>query len=133
MAVSNSQVIDYELFEKSCDSVKFANFVSSLNISDKRYLMMDNAAIHTTRKVMAALKSKGIMPLLLPPYSPNFQPIECVFSMVKATYRRLPSMTDDGEPDDCGREADVFMRAMHSINCIDEHALRNTFAHCWRA
>lgn len=136
MAVSNSRVIDYELFQKSCDSNKFAGFVSRLDVAGKRYLMMDNAAIHTTERVKAVLRSKGILPLLLPAYSPEFQPIECVFSMVKATYRRLPPMPDDGrtpDDDDCGREGDVFMRAMHSINCVDEAALHNTFAHCWVA
>lgn len=135
MAVSSSRVIDYELFQKSCDSVKFASFVSKLDVSGKRYLMMDNASIHTTEKVKAVLRSKGILPLLLPAYSPEFQPIECVFSMVKSTYRRLPAMPDNGQvpDDDCGREGDVFMRAMHSINCIDERALHNTFAHCWAA
>ena len=135
MAVSNSRVVDYELFHSSCDAKIFANFVSKLDVAGKRYLMMDNASIHTSECVRMALRSQNLLPLFLPSYSPQFQPIECVFSMVKFQYRKLPCLIDDDSfPDEgCGIEGDVFMRVMYAINCIEAKALHNTFWHCWQA
>lgn len=135
MAVSNEQVVGYELFKGSCNSAKFIEFMNNLDTAGRRYMMMDNVAFHKTKTVAAALATKGIEALFLPPYSPEFQPIECVFSMIKGQYRRLPCAVDTGDAleDDGGYDGHVFMRVMYSINCVENQALCNTFLHCWKA
>ena len=45
---------------------------------------MDNAAIHHLEAVIDLLTAAGILIRLLPPYSPDLNPIEEAFSKVKA-------------------------------------------------
>jgi transposase len=55
---------------------------------------MDNACVHTSSKVVDYFACKGLAVLTLPPYSPEFNPIERVFHNVKkvlkyrSTYER---------------------------------------------
>ena len=45
---------------------------------------MDNCSIHHTELVMDLLKEAGIVVIFLPPYSPDYNPIELVFGYIKA-------------------------------------------------
>jgi len=44
---------------------------------------MDNASIHHVDAIVDATCSIGALVRLLPPYSPDYNPIECVFGEVK--------------------------------------------------
>ena len=44
---------------------------------------MDNASIHHVDSVVACINSIGALVRFLPPYSPDFNPIESVFGEVK--------------------------------------------------
>ena len=44
---------------------------------------MDNASIHHVDDVVDAICSIGALVRFLPPYSPDYNPIECVFGEVK--------------------------------------------------
>ena len=46
-------------------------------------LLMDNASIHHTEKVVELVQSIGVMVHFIPPYSPDLNPIEECFSKVK--------------------------------------------------
>lgn len=52
-------------------------------------LVMDNATIHNSEELVGLLLQHGVYVLYLPPYSPWFNPIEKVFSKVKAV---LPTL-----------------------------------------
>ena len=47
-------------------------------------LLMDNCSIHHVDSVKETLRSVGILVRYLPPYSPDYNPIEEAFSFVKA-------------------------------------------------
>jgi transposase len=49
---------------------------------------LDNLNIHLDSRVQAALKGKGCLIKFLPPYSPDYSPIELTFSVLKAWIRR---------------------------------------------
>ena len=51
-------------------------------------LVMDNAPIHHAAIVRDFMTENGIEHLFLPPYSPDLNPIENVFGMIKRRYRR---------------------------------------------
>lgn len=51
-------------------------------------LLLDNARIHHSDEVTALVHSFGCLIEYLPPYSPDFQPIELAFSVIKAHLRR---------------------------------------------
>lgn len=46
-------------------------------------VVMDGAAIHKSSEVHDMIASVGAVSVILPPYSPEFNPIEKVFSYVK--------------------------------------------------
>src|SRR5688500_16615954 len=51
-------------------------------------VLMDNLSVHTSKWVRDLIEQRGCQLWLLPPYSPDFNPIEEAFSKVKALLRR---------------------------------------------
>ena len=62
-------------------------------------VVMDNMRSHHVKAVGELLEEKGIIPLYLPPYSPDLNPIEKMWSKVKAILRcwkiRTPEALSD--------------------------------------
>ena len=58
-------------------------------------LVMDNLSAHKTRAVREALAAGGVTPLYLPRYSPEFNPIELCWAVVKARLRAVGARTRD--------------------------------------
>ena len=54
---------------------------------------MDNLACHKVAGVQHAIEAVGARLLYLPPYSPDFNPIEQVFAKLKARLRATPPRT----------------------------------------
>jgi transposase len=57
-------------------------------IGRQAVIVMDNCSIHTNRVIEDTLKDLGFIVRYLPPYSPDFNPIELCFSVLKAWIRR---------------------------------------------
>lgn len=51
-------------------------------------IKMDNVAIHVQEEVMQLIESSGHIIRYLPPYSPDYNPIELTFSVLKAWMKR---------------------------------------------
>ena len=51
-------------------------------------LVMDNARIHHNEKIISIVEEFGGRVLFLPPYSPDFNPIELAFSVIKSWLRK---------------------------------------------
>jgi transposase len=51
-------------------------------------VLMDNLSVHKSKWVRVLIEQRGCQLWLLPPYSPDFNPIEEAFSKVKAMLRR---------------------------------------------
>ena len=56
-------------------------------------VIMDNLPAHTVAGVQAAIEARGACLRLLPPYSPDFNPIENAFAKLKALLRRAAART----------------------------------------
>lgn len=52
-------------------------------------MAMDNLPAHKLLSIREAIERTGAKPLFLPPYSPDFNPIDMAFSKVKALLKRL--------------------------------------------
>lgn len=50
-------------------------------------LVIDNASFHKSKKIIEIIESVGCSVLFLPPYSPDFNPIEHFWSAVKHAIR----------------------------------------------
>ena len=58
---------------------------------DRCVLVLDNARIHD-EVALAAVRAAGVVVLLLPPYSPDINPIEDVFSVGSSWLKRWSSL-----------------------------------------
>jgi transposase len=65
--------------------------VPTLELGD--IVIMDNLGSHKGRGVRDAIRSAGAHRLLLPPYSPDLNPIEQVFAKLKALLRKAGERT----------------------------------------
>ncbi len=59
------------------------------------FVIMDNLPAHKVSGVRQAIESAGARLLLLPPYSPDFNPIEMAFAKLKALLRKAAARTID--------------------------------------
>ena len=76
-------------------------------------VIWDNLAVHQVAGVRDAIKARGATLQPLPPYSPDFNPIEQVFSKLKAhlraaaertveeLWKTLGTLVDEFPPDEC--------------------------------
>ena len=58
-----------------------------------RVVVLDNLAAHNDRRVDGLIEAAGCEVMRLPPYSPDFNPIESAISKVKAMLRKLAKRT----------------------------------------
>ncbi len=58
-------------------------------------VIMDNLPAHKVSGVKQAIEAAGATRLLLPPYSPDFNPIEQAYAKLKALLRKAAARTVD--------------------------------------
>ena len=71
----------------------FVQQVLAPNLRPGDIVVMDNLAAHKAAIVRAAIGAAGAAALFLPPYSPEFNPIERAWSKLKTALRRLDTLT----------------------------------------
>ena len=69
---------------------------------------MDNLSSHKSAAVRDLIEAAGATLLLLPPYRPDFNPIEKAFAKLKALLRREAERTVSGLWNLIGRLVDLF-------------------------
>jgi transposase len=92
-------------FDGATDTDLFVAFVREglvPALAPGQVVVMDNLAPHKAPEVARLVGSAGARVLLLPPYSPDFNPIEQAFSKVKAYLRKLARRTVPGLFDGIG-------------------------------
>ena len=70
-------------------------------------VVMDNLGSHKGPAVRTAIEAAGARLLFLPPYSPDFNPIEMAFSKLKALLRKAAERTVEGLWSAIGRLVDT--------------------------
>ncbi len=71
-------------------------------------VIMDNLSSHKRASVRKLIEETGASLLFLPPYSPDFNPIEKAFARLKAMLRKAGERTVTGLWDLIGRLVDIF-------------------------
>jgi len=97
--------INGELFQAYVDQV----LVPELRPGD--VVVMDNLGSHKGAGIRAAIEAAGANLLYLPPYSPDFNPIEMAFAKLKAMLRKAGERTVDGLWSAIARIIDTFTPA----------------------
>lgn len=80
-------------------------------------VIMDNVSSHKVSGVQEAIEAVGAKLLYLPPYSPDFNPIEMAFSKFKSILRKKALRTIEALWDALGEVADWFSPE-ECANCI---------------
>ena len=76
-------------------------------------VILDNLATHKVRGVRASLEAVGARLLYLPPYSPDFNPIEPMWSKIKQTLRSHAPRAQE----DLRRAAKTAFNAISTADC----------------
>jgi transposase len=83
-------------FDGGTTAARFVDFVERELVPALRagqVVVLDNLAAHNDRRVDALVEAAGCVVLRLPPYSPDFNPIENAISKVKTMLRKLAKRT----------------------------------------
>ena len=83
-------------------------------------LVMDNWTVHRGQDIIDLVHAYDCSILYLPTYSPDFNPIEYLFSKIKAIVKKLRGQTDE-------ELIEAFAQGVLSITPED---VANTFEHC---
>jgi transposase len=81
------------------NGVSFQAYVDQVLVPELRpgdIVIMDNLGSHKGAGVREAIEAAGAGLLYLPPYSPDFNPIENAFSKLKALLRKAAERTVEG-------------------------------------
>jgi transposase len=109
--------------EGSTNATVFETYVEKIltpTLEPGQIVVMDNLSAHKGQRVKELIERRGCELLYLPPYSPDFNPIEEAFAKIKGALRKAQSRT---------REA--LVEAMGSaISAISPQDARGFFDHC---
>jgi len=111
------------IFEGPINSVAFAAYVRSQLLPTLRrgdIVVMDNLSAHTGETIRQLIEAQGARLEFLPPYSPDFNPIELCWSKVKAVLRAAKARTFEAL-------VEAVAKALRSISFTE---IQNWFAHC---
>jgi len=116
LAISNKNIVGYKLFKGGLKIDIYKNFLIDNKENFKgKTLLKDNLATHKNKSILEYCKENNIKLSFIPPYSPDFNPIENYFSEIKRHYRR------DKERDN------LEETIIRSINKSNKHNLINYY------
>jgi transposase len=88
--------------------VAYAHQVLAPTLSTGDIVIMDNLPAHKGEIVRQAVEATGAALVFLPPYSPDFNPIENAFAKLKALLRKAAERTVEGLWQTIGKSLDAF-------------------------
>lgn len=95
-------LLDVKTVKGTSDGDEFYTFVQTHllphlqpynGINSHSVVILDNCTIHHVNEVVKSVEDVGALLIFLPPYSPDYNPIEELFSKVKYTLRGLETNT----------------------------------------
>lgn len=110
----NTGMVAPMVLDGPINGAAFQAYVEQVLIPELRegdIVIMDNLGSHKGPSVRAAVEAAGANLLYLPPYSPDFNPIENAFAKLKAMLRAAAERTVDGLWNTIGHLIDAFTPA----------------------
>ncbi len=107
----NDGIVAPFVLDGPINRLAFETYVAEVLIPDLRpgdIVVMDNLSSHKGPLVRALIEAAGARLLFLPPYSPDFNPIENAFAKLKALLRKAAERTVAGLWQAIGRLIDTF-------------------------
>ena len=109
--------------EGATDGATFETYVKHFlapTLKREQIVVMDNLQVHKMKRVRELVEDAGAKVLFLPPYSPDFSPIEEAFSKVKGILRRIGART---------RET-LLEATAEALDAVSRRDARGWFGHC---
>jgi transposase len=126
LAIDQGRVIAWKINDKPFNQSSFREFIQNdlaPNVQPGSSIVMDNIAFHRNVEVRKAIQSAGLNVVYIPPYSPDFNPIEQVFSWLK---RRLRASGDH-------LDIKVLKDELHTLCSLDLAAHSSHFPNYFNA
>ena len=111
------------LVEGSVDTLVFNAYCEQVlrpTLQAGDVIVLDNLGVHRASRIEEITRSCGARVIWLPPYSPDFSPIELMWSKVKTYLRRVKARTQE--------ELEEAIRA--ALETITASDCLNWFRHC---
>ncbi len=107
----NTGMVAPMVLDGPINGLSFQAYIDQVLVPDLRagdIVIMDNLGSHKRPGIRAAIEAVGASLLYLPPYSPDFNPIENAFAKLKALLRKAAERTVDGLWNAIGRISELF-------------------------
>ena len=111
------------IFEGTLNKYIFAEYIKTQlkpALAPNKIVLLDNSSVHRSKLVLQTLEECGIKYLFLPPYSPDFNPIELLWAQIKSILRKIKARTHK-KPE----EAIVY-----ALSTVKSDFISNWFRHC---
>jgi transposase len=100
--------------------IAYAERVLAPSLRPGPVVILDNLSAHKSEGVRTAVEAVGARLLFLPPYSPDFNPIELAFAKVKERLRAAAERSPEG----------LFAATAAAIDAVSTTDTRGVYAHC---
>ena len=111
------------IFEGTLNKYLFAEYLRTQikpALSPNDVVLLDNSSVHRSKLVLQTLEECGIKYLFLPPYSPDFNPIELLWAQMKAILKKYKARTHQK----------LEKTIVYALSTIKLNFIANWFNHC---
>ncbi len=111
------------LVKGGVDRLTFETYLEQVlapTLQPGQVVLVDNASAHTSTRAQTIVAACGCWLRYLPPYSPDYSPIELAFAQIKADLRRAAART-------CDKLEDAIAIALQQVSAANARAF---FQHC---
>jgi transposase len=98
----------------------YAERVLAPSLRPGHVVVLDNLSAHKREEARTAIEAAGARLLFLPPYSPDFNPIELAFAKIKEGLRAAAKRTPE----------DLLAATAAAIDAVSATDARGFYAHC---
>jgi transposase len=92
LATTTSGILHFNINKDNTNSILFYNFIDEIinKLQEKNYIFIfDNICFHHNKKMLNLITSNGHKYMFTPAYSPNNNPVENIFSIIKKKYNKI--------------------------------------------
>jgi transposase len=122
-ALTLEGILTAGVIEGATDRAVFEGFVAQFLVPRLRpgqVVVWDNLSVHKSRQAQALIEAAGCQVVFLPPYSPDFNPIELAFAKLKTALRQARQRTVPG----------LWAAIGAALDQISAHDAHGWFQHC---
>ena len=128
VAMTNKGVLDFNTVTGGVSAETFDHLVITAllphlqpfnGVNPRSVVVLDNASIHHASDMLPYVRNAGCLVYFLPPYSPDLNPIGCLFSKVKSVLKANDEVWSD-----------FTVQTALALNCITEEDCQSWFLYC---